>query len=148
MSLRMEGTAMTIDPYALPENSFVGVVGLRLDRVEGSGLATVVHGRLEVDERHHTPWGVVHGGVWCSVVESAATVGACAVIEAEGRFAVGVDNLTDFLRPVRSGSLDVTARPEQIGRSLQLWQVEVVNADGKTVARGRVRLANQELPTS
>src|SRR3954447_10815862 len=124
---------MTIDPYALPDNSYLAAVGLHLDSVEGTGLDTVVRGHLDVDERHHTPWGVVHGGVWCSVVESAATVGACAVVEAEGRFAVGVDNLTDFLRPVRTGSLVVSARPEQIGRSLQLWQVEIVNAEGKTV---------------
>jgi 1,4-dihydroxy-2-naphthoyl-CoA hydrolase len=137
---------MTIDPYALPENSFIGMAGLRLERVEGAGMATVVHGTLDVDERHHTPWGVVHGGVWCTVVESAATVGACAVVEDSGRFAVGVDNLTDFLRPVRSGTLTVQARPEQIGRSLQLWSVTIDNADGKTVASGRVRLANQDLP--
>jgi 1,4-dihydroxy-2-naphthoyl-CoA hydrolase len=136
---------MTIDPYALPENSFVGAVGLRLDSVEPAGLDTVVRGTFEVDERHHTPWGVVHGGVWCAAVESAATVGACAVVEADGRFAIGVDNLTDFLRPVQRGTLKVEGRPEQLGRSLQLWRVTITNADGKSVASGRVRLANQEL---
>lgn len=138
---------MTIDPYALPEGSFLAAVGLRLQGVAGTGLDTVVRGTMTVDQRHHTPWGVVHGGVWCSVVESSATVGACAVIEHEGRFAVGVDNVTDFLRPVREGTLDVVARPEQIGRSLQLWTVEITSAEGKTVARGRVRLANQTLPS-
>jgi 1,4-dihydroxy-2-naphthoyl-CoA hydrolase len=137
---------MTIDPYALPENSFLAVVGLQLEQTVGAGLDTVVRGTLEVDERHHTPWGVVHGGVWCAVVESAATVGACAVLESEGRFAVGVDNLTDFLRPVRTGTLGVEARPEQIGRSLQLWRVVITAAGGKTIASGRVRLANQDLP--
>lgn len=139
--------ATTFDPYALPEGSFVGVVGLQFDTVQPAGMDTVVRGRLDVDQRHHTPWGVVHGGVWCAAIESAATVGACAVVEDSGRFAVGVDNLTDFLRPVRSASLTVEARPEQIGRTLQLWRVEIAGADGKSVARGRVRLANQELPT-
>lgn len=137
---------MNVDPYALPDHSFLGVVGLRLEPVTAAGLDTVVRGTLEVGERHHTPWGVVHGGVWCAVVESAATVGACAVLESEGRFAVGVDNLTDFLRPVRAGSLTVEARADQIGRSLQLWRVTIVNVEGKTVASGRVRLANQDLP--
>jgi 1,4-dihydroxy-2-naphthoyl-CoA hydrolase len=140
---------MTVDPYALPQNTFLGTVGLRLEPVEPAGPAgidTVVRGTLEVDERHHTPWGVVHGGVWCAAVESAATVGACAVLAADGRFAVGVDNLTDFLRPVQRGTLSVEARAEQIGRSLQLWRVTVTNAEGKTVASGRVRLANQDLP--
>jgi 1,4-dihydroxy-2-naphthoyl-CoA hydrolase len=139
---------MTVDPYVLPAGSFIGAVGLRLDPVEPAGLHTVVRGTLEVDERHHTPWGVVHGGVWCAAVESAATVGACAVIAADGRFAVGVDNLTDFLRPVRHGTLAVEARPEQIGRSLQLWRVTITNAEGKSIVSGRVRLANQGLPAA
>jgi 1,4-dihydroxy-2-naphthoyl-CoA hydrolase len=139
---------MSDAPYQLPENSFVAAVGLQLDRVQVAGMDTVVRGRLEVDQRHHTPWGVVHGGVWCAAIESAATVGACAVIEESGRFAVGVDNLTDFLRPVRAASLTVEARPEQIGRTLQLWRVAITGADGKTVALGRVRLANQDLPGS
>jgi 1,4-dihydroxy-2-naphthoyl-CoA hydrolase len=137
---------MSIDPYATEPGTFLGVLGLRLERVEPRGMQTEVRGGLTVDTRHHTPWGVVHGGVWASVVESAATVGACAVVEAEERFAVGVDNVTDFLRPVRTGTLRVTARPEQIGRSLQLWQVRIATAEGKTVAHGRVRLANQQLP--
>jgi 1,4-dihydroxy-2-naphthoyl-CoA hydrolase len=137
---------MSIDPYAFPADTFLAVIGLRLERVLPQGMQTVVRGSLEVDKRHHTPWGVVHGGVWASVVESAATVGACAVLEAEGRFAVGVDNLTDFLRPVREGNLDVVAMPEQIGRSLQLWRVTITDQLGKPVAQGRVRLANQQLP--
>jgi 1,4-dihydroxy-2-naphthoyl-CoA hydrolase len=139
---------MTIDPYALEPDSFLGVIGLQVQPVTADALNTVVRGRLDVDSRHHTPWGVVHGGVWAAVVESAATVGACAVVQELGQFAVGVDNLTDFLRPVRSGSLDVAARPEQIGRSLQLWTVDITDAAGKTIARGRVRLANQQLPST
>lgn len=137
---------MTVDPYALPDNSFVSMVGLHLEPVAADGMQTVVRGRLDVDDRHHTPWGIVHGGVWCTVIESAATVGACAVLQDTGRFAVGVDNLTDFLRPVRSGALSVEARPEQIGRTLQLWRVAITGADGRTVATGRVRLANQDRP--
>jgi 1,4-dihydroxy-2-naphthoyl-CoA hydrolase len=135
------------DPYALPQNSFLAAIGVRFDKVEAAGMDTVVRGTFDVDERHHTPWGVVHGGVWCAAVESAATIGACAVVEDSARFAVGVDNLTDFLRPVRTGRLSVEARPEQIGRSLQLWRVAVTDAAGKTVAAGRVRLANQDLPS-
>ncbi len=138
---------MSVDPYGLPPGSFLAALGVEFERVTPAGLTTVVTGTVEVDERHHTPWGVVHGGVWCAAVESAATVGACAVVEADGRFAVGVDNVTDFVRPVRTGRLVVEARPAQIGRNLQLWRVTITGADGKLVAAGRVRLANQDLPT-
>jgi 1,4-dihydroxy-2-naphthoyl-CoA hydrolase len=56
---------------------------------------------------------------------------------------VGVDNFTDFVRPVREGRLQVEARAAQQGRTLQLWDVAIINEAGKLVAKGRVRLANR-----
>jgi 1,4-dihydroxy-2-naphthoyl-CoA hydrolase len=108
---------------------------------------TRVTGVVELGPDQHTPWGVVHGGVYCTVVESAASVGASAAVLDRGQFAVGVSNQTDFLRPMTSGRLDVVAEPVQQGRTLQLWQVTLTRADdGKLVARGQVRLQNVPLP--
>ena len=59
---------------------------------------------------------------------------------------MGVDNFTDFARPVREGRLQVEARAAQQGRTLQLWDVAISNEAGKLVAKGRVRLANQPRP--
>jgi 1,4-dihydroxy-2-naphthoyl-CoA hydrolase len=122
-------------------SGFLAVLGLELDSV--SGTEVVAH--LEATAEHHTPWGMVHGGVYASVVESVASIGASAAVHAEGRFAVGVNNQTDFLRPHRFGRLDVRATPIQQGRTLQLWSVEIANAEGKLVARGQLRLFNQAL---
>ena len=108
--------------------------------------ATEVRGHLEATEQHHTPWGIVHGGLYTTIVESAASVGASYAVFPDGQFAVGVNNQTDFLRPHVAGRLDVVATPIQRGRTLQLWLVEITNGDGKTIARGQVRLINQALP--
>ncbi|HEV3382314.1 MAG TPA: PaaI family thioesterase [Trebonia sp.] len=136
-----------IDPFSVQPGEFLQAVGFRLDEIDPAEVAAKgVTGEIDVDERHHTPWGVVHGGVWATVVESAASVGASLAVRDRGEFAVGVDNVTDFLRPVRRGRIRVIARAEQIGRSMQLWQVDLTDEQGKTVARGRVRLANQKLP--
>ncbi len=108
---------------------------------------TRVTGTVELGPDQHTPWGVVHGGVYCAVVEAAASVGASAAVAAEGRFAVGVNNNTDFLRATTEGRLDVVAEPVQQGRTQQLWQVLISRAeDGALVARGQVRLQNVRLP--
>ena len=94
-----------------------------------------------------TDGGGVHGGVSCAVIESAAAIGASAAVADRGQFAVGVNNSTDFLRPVTAGRVDVVAEPVQQGRTLQLWQVLLTRAeDGKLVARGQVRLQNVPLP--
>ena len=68
-------------------------------------------------------------------------MGATASVYHLGQFAVGVDNFTDFVRPVREGRLQVAARAAQQGRTLRLWDVTITNAAGKLVAKGRVRLA-------
>jgi uncharacterized protein (TIGR00369 family) len=116
-----------------------GAVGLVWDRISfDRGEA-----HLDVRPELHQPAGIVHGGVWCSVVESMASV--CAAMHAlrSGKVVVGVHNATDFLRPHREGRVRAVATPVQIGRTQQLWLVEIAReSDGKVVARGQVRLAN------
>ena len=104
--------------------------------------ATRVSGSVAADERHHQPWGIVHGGLYTTVIESFATTGAFETVKDRGQHAVGVSNATDFLRPHRTGRLQVVAVPIQQGRTQQLWQVEIRRRDGKLVARGQVRLQN------
>ena len=104
---------------------------------------TRVAGSVAADERHHQPWGLVHGGLYTTVIETFATTGAYEAVKDQGQMAVGVTNVTDFLRPHRAGRLAVVATPIQQGRSQQLWQVEIRRPeDEKLVARGQVRLQN------
>lgn len=120
-------------------SAFVQASGLQFDVMTG----TRVTAHIELDASHHTPWGVVHGGVYTTAVESAASLGASLAVADDDRFAVGVNNTTDFLRPVVTGRVEVVAEPVFQGRSQQLWQVVITRAgDGKAVARGSVRLQN------
>jgi 1,4-dihydroxy-2-naphthoyl-CoA hydrolase len=125
-------------------SEFLRISGLRVEKVGGDE----VRGWIDLDEQHHTPWGVVHGGVYAAAVESAASLGASAAVKDREQFAVGVNNNTDFLRPVTKGRVEVVAEPIMQGRSQQLWQVIITRAeDGKEVARGQVRLQNVPLPS-
>jgi uncharacterized protein (TIGR00369 family) len=104
---------------------------------------TRVTGSIAADERHHQPWGLIHGGLYTTAIESFATTGAFEAVKDQGMRAVGVSNHTDFLRPHRRGRLEVVAAPVHQGRTQQLWQVEIRRPeDGKLVARGQVRLHN------
>ncbi|PRY49297.1 uncharacterized protein (TIGR00369 family) [Geodermatophilus tzadiensis] len=124
-------------------SAFVAATGFEPEEMTG----TRVTGTVELGPDQHTPWGVVHGGVYCAVIESAASIGASVAVADRGQFAVGVNNSTDFLRPVTAGRLHVLAEPVQQGRTLQLWLVQLTRAeDGKLVARGQVRLQNVPLP--
>jgi uncharacterized protein (TIGR00369 family) len=122
---------------------FMAATGFEPTETSGTRVAGVA----DLGPDQHTPWGVVHGGVYCALIESAASIGASAAVAERGQFAVGVSNQTDFLRPLTSGRLDVVAEPIQQGRTLQLWQVTLTRSDdGKLIARGQVRLQNVPLP--
>jgi uncharacterized protein (TIGR00369 family) len=101
-------------------------------------------GRIEITPDHHQPYGVVHGGVYCTFIETLASTGAAIWAMENGMAgAMGVSNKTDFLRATSEGVLLGEATPIHRGRTQQLWQVDVTrDADGKLVAQGQVRLQN------
>jgi uncharacterized protein (TIGR00369 family) len=119
-------------------SAFVAAAGLVLDEISG----TRVSGHIDLGPEHHTPWGIVHGGVYTSAVESAASIGASLAVRDEGMVAVGLTNSTHFLRSVSSGRVQVEAVALNQGRTQQLWQVDIKNESGKLVAHGEVRLQN------
>lgn len=107
--------------------------------LELTGSRVVI--RLVIDAHLLQPFGIVHGGVYCSLVESAASMGAAAWYAERGRV-VGMSNQTDFLRPVREGVITATAEPLHQGRTTQLWEVYIRDEVDRLVARGQVRIAN------
>lgn len=98
---------------------------------------------IEIGPDHHQPEGIVHGGVWCGIVEAAASAGAVAWYGERGR-SVGVSNQTDFLWPSVDGRFTARAVPIHRGRLQQVWTVEIVDESGRLTARRQVRL--QSLP--
>jgi uncharacterized protein (TIGR00369 family) len=121
------------EPTTLP--GLDGLIGLQI--VSSTKDSTVA--RLEVTPDHHQPFGLLHGGVLCSMVE---TVGSISGSVWYGGGVVGTSNHTNFLRAVRSGTLTATSTPVHRGRTQQLWEVEIADEEGRLVAKGQLRLAN------
>jgi len=124
-------------PGADARNAWGGVVGIEV--IEAGPER--VRARVRVEPRHHQPYGIVHGGVYCSIVEDVASRGAGLMARSRGQKGiVGVFNGTDFLRSHESGDLEAVGEPIHVGRSMQLWQVAVRRcSDDALVARGQVR---------
>ncbi|MFY1620870.1 PaaI family thioesterase [Micromonospora sp. WMMD736] len=116
---------------------FVNLLGLKFE--EATPDRVVISWQVRPDL--HQPFGIQHGGVYCSVVETAASVGGSLWLADRGTV-VGVANQTDFLRAARDGELRAVGTPVHRGRSQQLWQVEITDAKERLVARGQVRLQN------
>ena len=114
-----------------------GLLGMRVEQASADRVVVV----CPVTPDLHQPYGLVHGGVYAALAETAASWGAAAWLGERGR-TVGISNQTDFLRPVREGTLRAEATPLARGRTTQLWQVAISDQRGRLVAHGRVRLLN------
>jgi 1,4-dihydroxy-2-naphthoyl-CoA hydrolase len=99
---------MSTTQYDLEHASaFLTVTGLTFTQVAGDR----VEGYIDLGPDHHTPWGVIHGGVCAAAVERAASVGASTAVADRGQLAVGINNSTDFPRSKNEGRVAVLATP-------------------------------------
>jgi len=104
-----------------------------------SASADRVEAEMPIDDRHRQVHGVVHGGVYATIVETLGSVGAFVAQGSDRCAVVGMENHTSFLRAVRSGKLHAIATPLNRGRRTQLWEVRIETEDGKLAASGRLR---------
>jgi uncharacterized protein (TIGR00369 family) len=95
---------------------------------------------MPVDERHHQPLGFLHGGASVVLAETVATTGAWLNCP-EGKVAFGSEINASHLRPKREGTLTAVGTPVQVGRTNQVWEVEIRDEEGKPVCVSRCRLA-------
>ena len=114
--------------------AFVQYLGLEITEASGDRIVA----RWTAGAKHHQPYGIVHGGVHCSVVETLGSIASSIWLGENGGSGkcVGVNNTTDFFRAVREGELVSTGTPVHRGRSQQLWLVGTHHAEGRPAARG------------
>lgn len=121
----------------LKQGAFTDYLGVELQEATGDRVVATWTAGVHL----HQPYGIIHGGAHCGVVETLASVGAAVWLGDRGTV-VGVNNSTDFYRAVSDGVLTSTALPVHRGRSQQVWVVETLDAEGRLVSRGQVRLQN------
>lgn len=134
-----------LDPLVPLDETFAAHIGLDLSGVEPSedGSLTV---SVPVENHHKQPAGIVHGGVYASFAETLASLATYRVVAPEGMTAMGLANQTSFLRPISSGSINVSARPRHKGRTTWVWDVEFSDDDGRLCAVSRMTIAVRPLP--
>jgi uncharacterized protein (TIGR00369 family) len=116
---------------------FDDLLGLRLEEI---GPDQVTASIVVDPEKHTQPWGAIHGGVYCTIVETLATIGATVSALPAGKIASGIENHTSFLRQIRSGELRARATAVTRGRQLHLWSVTITDLENRPLAHGSVRV--------
>src|SRR6516165_927744 len=101
--------------------------------------------RVPVDWRVHQPFGILHGGVSALLAESAASLGAFLAAGPERRV-VGIELSASHLRSVREGHLTADATPIRLGRTVQVWRIDLRDDEGRAICDAKCTLAVIDAP--
>mgnify|MGYP001336248814 FL=1 len=124
------------------DNELMRFLGVEI--VEVSAEKVVLS--MEVTPRIHQYVGIMHGGVSMYLAETAASIGAVSNADLGRVTPVGVEINGNHLRAVSKDVLTVTSRPVFTGRTMAVWQTEIVNERGKLVCTSRCTFSLQNRP--
>ena len=99
-----------------------------------------IRARVPVDERTRQPYGLLHGGVSVVLAETLGSCGAAFAVPA-GHRAVGLDINANHLKGATSGWVTGITRPVHIGRTTQVWAIEMCNDAGELTCVSRITMA-------
>ena len=102
---------------------------------------TRVVATMPVDQRTRQPFGILHGGASVALAETVASFGAVAIIDRDRFVAVGQEINANHLRPKVDGVVRATGVPVHVGRSSQVWSIEIRDEEGRLVCISRCTMA-------
>jgi len=102
--------------------------------------------RVTMREELAQPFGLMHGGVYSSGIEGLCSLATAVHVWSEGNISVGQAINVNFVRPVTEGDAEVRARARHRGRTTWLWDVEVVDDQGRLCATGTMTMAVRPRP--
>ncbi len=85
--------------------------------------------------------GIMHGGASCVLAETVASAAANCAVDLQSQYCVGLEINTNHIRQVSSGLLTAIARPYHLGRTTQVWSIEVFNDQEKLISISRLTVA-------
>lgn len=97
--------------------------------------------RMPVDHRTKQPAGIMHGGASCVLAETVGSTAANYCVDQKQFYCVGLDINTNHLRSMREGHVIAIARPFHLGRTTQVWGIDIKDEAGKLVSVNRLTMA-------
>ena len=97
--------------------------------------------RMPVNERTRQPLGIMHGGASCVLAETVGSTAAQFCVDYEKYYCVGLDINTNHIRSIREGDVIATAKSFHIGKTTQVWGIEIKNKEDKLISVTRLTMA-------
>ena len=97
--------------------------------------------RMPVADHTYQPLGSLHGGASAALAETVGSVAANCCVDRETRFCLGLELNINHLRPAFEGFIYAVAKPLHLGKTTQVWDVQIHNEEKKRVAVARLTVA-------
>ena len=128
------------------------IIKLISDRAKGTMVSALgieitdlgdeyISGKMPVDERTKQPFGLLHGGASAAFAETLGSIGAGNQVDLEQYSVVGIELNSSHLKAVKSGWVYGRATPIRIGRTIQVWDINITNEKDEAVCKSRLTLA-------
>jgi len=125
----------------ISENTIISLLGIEYTQIGEDYLQAT----MPVDSRTHQPHGLLHGGASVVLAETLGSVAGNLAVSAD-KVCVGLEVNANHLRSMKSGMVTGTASAIRIGRTVQVWQIEIHNEKEQLICTSRLTLAVIDKP--
>lgn len=119
------------------QNTMSDFLGIIFSDVGDDYLAAT----MPVDERTRQPMGIMHGGASCVLAETVGSTAAQFCVDYKNYYCVGLDINTNHIRSIREGIVTAIAKPFHLGKSTQVWGIDIRNDENKLISVTRLTMA-------
>lgn len=122
---------------SLSQNTIASHLGIEFTEIGDDYMVA----RMPVDHRTLQPAGIMHGGASCVLAETVGSMAANCCVDRTKKYCVGLDINTNHIRSIREGYVSGTAKPFHLGKTTQVWGIEIVNEKKQLISVTRLTLA-------
>ena len=119
------------------ENTMLDHLGIQFIEIGKNYLKA----NMPVDHRTRQPLGIMNGGASCVLAESVGSTAGNFCIDPDQYYCVGLEINTNHIRSVKSGLVIAKASPFHIGKSTQVWHIEIKDQEERLISVNRLTLA-------
>lgn len=116
------------------KNTLTDYLGIQFTEIGKDSLTAT----MPVNERTKQPLGILHGGANVALAETVASTAANAIVDLDNFYCVGLEINANHIRSVKQGKITAITRPIHIGRSTQVWQIDIFDENGKQTCVSRM----------
>ncbi len=117
------------DPHRVMKNGVARTLGMRIVSLSKKKIVA----EMPIDERHMNRNGRVNGGALMAFADAMGAVGTVFNLP-PGHLTTTLESKTNFFVAGAAPMITGVSKPLHIGRSTNVWQTTLKNADGRVVA--------------